>query len=367
MIPYGKQHIDNNDIQAVIKTLKSDWLTQGPRILEFEKKIAKYCGSKYAVVVSNGTAALHLAYLAANLNNSEVISTPNTFVATTNMLLVAKAKPIFCDIRLDTFNIDEKKIEQYITKNTKAIVPVHFAGQACEMKKIYDIAKKHKLLIIEDACHALGAKYKNDRIGSCRYSDMTVFSFHPAKPITTGEGGIITTNDGKYYKKLLSLRSHGIHKDKNGKNVMTDLGYNYRLTDIQASLGISQLKKLNTFIKKRQEIAKWYKEELSGVDNIIIPKELPDNYSGWHIYVIRVKDSKKRDELSNYLKNNGIGVNFHYPAVYSHPYYRKIGYNIALENMEIYHNSCITLPCHVLLSRKDIKYIANYIKKFINN
>lgn len=368
MIPYGKQFIGKDDIREVTKVLKSDWLTQGPKILEFEKKIAKYCGSKYAVATASGTSALHLAYLAAELKSGdEIITTPNTFVATSNMLLVCGAKPIFCDIRLDTYNINEEKIDKLINKKTKAIVPVHFAGHPCEMDKIKRIAKKYNLLVIEDACHALGANYKNTKIGSCKYSNMTVFSFHPVKPITTGEGGAILTNSKKYYNKLISLRSHGIHKDKNGKNIMTELGYNYRMTDIQASLGVSQLKKINSFIKKRRKIIKWYEHELKNTNDIILPTELPHNYSGWHIYVIRIKDGKKRNSLARHLNSEGVGVNFHYPAVYSHPYYKKIGYTIKLKNTEKYQNSCITLPCHTLLKKKDIKHISNSIKKFLNS
>lgn len=366
MIPYGKQFIDKEDIDEVIKVLKSDWLTQGPKILEFEKILAKYCGAKYAVAVCNGTAALYLAYLAAGLKKGdEVITTPNTFVATTNMLLAVGAKPVFCDIRLDTCNVDESGIEKLITKKTKAIAPVHFAGHSCEMDKIKRIAKKYKLIVIEDACHALGGEYKNSKVGSCRYSDLAVFSFHPVKPITTGEGGAILTNNKKYYKKLVSLRSHGIYKDKKGKNVMTELGYNYRLTDIQAALGISQLKKIDQFIKKRRQVVKWYKQELKDVRDIILPIELSKNYSGWHVYVIRVVKARVRDALAAYLKKNGIGVNFHYPAIYSHPYYQQNGYkSFRLVNAEKYQNSCITLPLHTKLTKKDIKYICDLIKLF---
>ncbi|MDD5031509.1 MAG: UDP-4-amino-4,6-dideoxy-N-acetyl-beta-L-altrosamine transaminase [Patescibacteria group bacterium] len=368
MIPYGHQKIDQNDIREVIKVLKSDWLTQGPKVLEFEKALAKYCGAKYAVATSSGTAALHLAYLAAGLKRGdEVITTPNTFAATSNMLLAVGAKPVFCDIRLDTNNIDENKIEGLVAKRTRAIVPVHFAGQPCEIEKISKIAKKYKLAVIEDACHALGAKYKNSKIGNCKFSDMAVFSFHPVKSITTGEGGAVLTNNEEYYKKLISLRSHGIHKDEKGKNVMTELGYNYRITDIAAALGISQLKKLDGFIKARRLVAEWYKKELKDIKEIILPVELLHNYSGWHIYVIRVKDKKGRDGLMEYLKANGVGVNFHYPAVYSQPYYQKNGYrNIVLRKTEEYQNSCITLPCHTQLTRADIKYVAKVIKKFFS-
>ncbi|MFA4941236.1 MAG: UDP-4-amino-4,6-dideoxy-N-acetyl-beta-L-altrosamine transaminase [Patescibacteria group bacterium] len=368
MIPYGHQTIDKEDLTGVAEVLKSDWLTQGPKVLEFENSLARYCGAKYAVAVCNGTAALHLAYLAAGLGKGdEVITTPNTFVATSNMMLAVGAKPVFCDIRLDTYNIDENKIEKLITAKTKAIVPVHFAGQPCEMREIKKIANKYKLTIIEDACHALGAKYRGKKIGSCQYSDMAVFSFHPVKSITTGEGGAILTNNKKYYEKLISLRSHGIHKDEKGKNVMTELGYNYRITDIQASLGISQLKKLDEFVKSRREIIEWYKKELKGVKEIILPQEIKENLSDWHIYVIRTKNSKDRDGLSKYLKDSGVGVNFHYPSVYSHPFYRKNGFkNIKLENEEEYQNSCITLPCYPGLRKNEVKYVADIIKKYFN-
>jgi len=365
MIPYSHQSIDGNDIEEVVKVLKSDWLTQGPRVLEFEKALAKYCGAKYAVAVSSGTAALHLAYLTAELKKGdEIITTPNTFIATTNMLLAVGAKPIFADIRLDTYNIDESRIEKLVTKKTKAIVPVHFAGHPCEMDTILKIARKHELLVIEDACHALGAKYKGKKIGGLP-SDMTIFSFHPVKAITTGEGGAIVTNNENYYQKLLSLRSHGIKKDKDGFNVMTELGYNYRMTDIQAALGLSQLKKISKFLTTRHQIARQYQKELENIKDIVLPQELKNNYSGWHIYVVRTKDDRKRDNLMQYLKKNNIGVNFHYPAVCSHPYYRQTGYkNLKLENEEEYQKSCITLPSHPQLSRDNLYYICSKLKRF---
>lgn len=363
-IPYGRQSIDKNDIAEVIKVLRSNWITQGPKIQEFEKALAEYCGAKYAVTVSNGTAALHLAYLAASLKKGdEVVTTPNTFAATSNMLLAIDAKPIFCDIRMDTYNIDETEIEKLITPKTKAIVPVHFAGHPCEMDKILKIAKKHKLLVIEDACHALGAKYKNKKIGSIGH--MTIFSFHPVKSITTGEGGAVLTNNKNFYEKMILLRSHGIKKDTDGFNVMTELGHNYRLTDIQSALGLSQLKKINKFIKQRSSVASWYNNELKNIKDIILPIELGNNQSAWHIYVIRAKDPKTRNNLAKYLKNNGVGVNFHYPAVYNHPYYRQNDYQkIALSNTNQYHNACLTLPLYTTLKKNQIKYICNKIKEF---
>lgn len=367
MIPYGKQQIDREDINSVVSVLKSDFLTQGPQIQEFEKKLANYCNSKFAVAVCNGTAALSLAYSVANIDSGdEVITTPNTFVATSNMLLALGAKPVFCDIRLDTYNIDENKIEKLITKKTKAIVPVHFAGHPCEMETILKIAKKHRLVVIEDAAHALGAKYKNKKIGSI--SDMTTFSFHPVKSITTGEGGAILTNNISFYRKLVSLRSHGIKKNEIGKNVMTELGFNYRLSDIHAALGISQLNKLDSFIRRRAEATKWYEQELTDCSKIIQPIQSASHTSAWHLYVIRTTNPHHRDKLAVYLKNKGIGVNFHYPAVYSHPYYQNNGYReIKLANAETYQNSCLTLPLHPSLKRSDVKYIAQQIKNFYAN
>ncbi len=364
-IPYGRQTISAEDIAAVIKVLRSDWLTQGPNISAFEEALARYCGAKYAVATSHGTDALHLAYLAAGLKKGdEVITTPNTFAATANMLLAVGAKPVFTDIRLDTYNLDEAKIEKLLTKKTKAIIPVHFAGQPVEMEKVLKLAKKYRLIVIEDACHALGARYRNKKIGSLK-SDMAVFSFHPVKAITTAEGGAILTDNEKYYRRLVSLRNHGIYKDQAGKNVMIDLGYNYRTTDLQAALGLSQLKRLDSFLHKRHKVAEWYYQELNQVKEIVLPKQLPRNYSGWHLYVVLVTNPELRDPLMSFLKERGIGVNFHYPAVYSHPYYQKIGYkNLQLPNAEVYHRSCLTLPCFPRLSRGEVKSIAKVIKTF---
>lgn len=364
MIPYGKQTITNQDIQAVADAVASPFLTQGPKILEFEKSLVKITGAKYAVAVSNGTAALHLAYLAAGLKKGdEVITTPNTFVATTNMLLAVGAKPVFVDIRKDTSNIDELLIEKAITKKTKAIVPVHFAGVPCEMSTILKLAKKHKLLVIEDACHALGAKYKDKKIGSV--GGMTIFSFHPVKSITTGEGGAVVTNNKKFYERIMRLRSHGLYKDKNGFNVMTEMGYNYRLTDMQCALGVSQLTRLSSFVDSRNERVRWYEEELKSNQNIILPSAPKNILSAWHIFVIRVKDPKDRLSLYNFLKNAGIGVNFHYPPVYSHPFYRKNGYKkTALSVSNSYGKTAITLPLYPTLTRKDVKTVCDAVNSF---
>lgn len=365
MIPYGRQNINKEDIQAVVKALQSDWITQGPTVRALEEGIASWCRARYGVAVSNGTTALHLMYLAAGLGEgNEVITTPNTFVATANMLVAVGAKPVFCDIRLDTYNIDEKKIEALVTKKTKAIVPVHFAGQPPAMDIIWRIAKKHKLLVIEDGAQALGARYKGAPVGGGT-SDMVMFSLHPVKSITTGEGGVIVTDNETYYRKLLLLRSHGVTKDERGFNVMTDLGYNYRLTDIQAALGVSQLKRLESFIQKRHEVVKWYETGLEGMQEIVLPLEVKDCSSAWHIYVIRTKRVEDRMPLYKHLLSAGIGVNFHYPCVYQHPYYQERGFrNVRCPNADLYSETAITLPLHTLLTKKKVEYIAKAIREY---
>lgn len=367
MIPYGHQTTDEKDVNAVAKVLRSAWLTQGPAVTAFEKALAQYCGVKYAVAASSGTAALHLAYLAAGLKvGDEVITTPNTFVATANMILAVGAKPVFSDIRADTNNLDSSLLEKILTKKTRAIVPVDFAGHPCEMVEINAFAKRHNLLVIEDASHALGASYRGRKVGSM--SDLTIFSFHPVKPITTAEGGAVLTNNRILYQRMLSLRSHGIHKDKAGKNVMTELGYNYRLSDVQAALGLSQLPKLDRFNRQRHQIVKWYTQELKNVRKLILPVELPGVYSSWHLYVIRTAKHTDRDRLANFLKKSGIGVNFHYPAVYGHPYYRKHGYSkMKLPQQELFQKSALTLPCFPALSQKQVRFICGKIKEFFKN
>lgn len=365
MIPYGLHSIDSTDKQEVMKVLGSDFLTCGPKTEEFELMVARLVGAKYGVACSNGTSALHLAYLAAGLKKGdEVITTPNTFAATTNMLLVVGATPVFADIRPDTNNINEGKLEQLINPKTRAIVPVHFAGHPCAMDTIWRIAKKHKLIVIEDGAHALGAKYHDKYIGGGR-SEMTTFSFHPVKPITTGEGGMIVTNSKKLYEKMKLLRSHGIYKDADGFNVMVELGYNYRLTDIQSALGISQLRKLDNYITIRHQVAGWYKEKLEKNTEIILPQELENCYSGWHLYVIQTKQSKNRLPLYKHLLKKGIGVNFHYPPIYWHPYYKGKGYNgVACPMAENYGRTAITLPLHVRLKKKDVAFIAASIDEY---
>ncbi|MBE3089259.1 MAG: UDP-4-amino-4,6-dideoxy-N-acetyl-beta-L-altrosamine transaminase [Actinobacteria bacterium] len=373
IIPYGRQWVDASDIREVIKVLKSDWLTQGPKIKEFEDALCKCTGAKYAVAVSSGTAALHISCLAANIKRGdEVITSPITFIASANSILYCGGKPVFADIQKDTVNIDPEEIKKKISPNTKAIIPVHFAGHPCDLEEIKEIAEKHNLLIIEDAAHALGAEYKKSKIGSCKYSDMTIFSFHPVKHITTGEGGAVLTNQKDLYQRLLLFRNHGITRDKKKMASydgpwyyeMQQLGFNYRITDLQCALGINQLKKLEKYLKRRRELVSIYNKELSKIDKIILPDEKPYVKSSWHIYYIRLKDAGKRRLIFEELQKSNIGVQVHYIPVYLQPYYRKnFGYKVGdYPKAEDYYQSTITLPLYPKMMNSEIQYIINILE-----
>lgn len=374
MIPYSHQTIGKDDIDAVIKVLKSDWLTQGPAIEQFERALAKYCETRYAVVFSHGTAALHAAFFAAGLQKGdEFITTPLTFSATSNAGVWQGAKPVFADIERETGNIDPKEVEKKITRRTKAIVSVDYAGNPVDFHLLKKIARKHKLLFIDDAAHALGATYKGRKVGSI--ADMTMFSFHPVKSITTGEGGAIVTNNKEWYEKMVMFRSHGITKNptllkkKNeGKwyYEMQELGLNYRLTDIQAALGLSQLKKLPKFIAVRKKIAKRYFQAFRNEKNIILPRELPYGRSAWHLFPIRLVNPRKRAFVFKKLQDAGIGVQVHYIPVHTLSYYKKLGYKKGLcPNAERFYASEISIPIFPLLTIKEQKYIISHIKKFL--
>lgn len=372
-IPYGRQNINEDDINAVVEVLKSDFLTTGPKIAEFEEKFADYVGAKYAVAVSNGTAALHIACLAAGLKEGdEVITTPITFAASANCALYCGAKPVFADIDSVTYNIDYREIEKHITSRTKAIIPVHYTGQPCDMDEIHKIAEKYNLFVIEDAAHAVGAEYKGRKIGSL--SDMTEFSFHPVKHITCGEGGIVTTNNEKLYEKLKLYRTHGItrntaemsRQDGPWYYEQIDLGFNYRITDFQAALGISQLSRVDLFLKRRREIAARYDEAFKNVPGITIPSQMEGTRSAYHLYVIRV-DKKIRHELFEYLRACNIGVNVHYIPVYTFPYYREHGYmNVKCANAEELYSSIISLPIFYDLTDAEQDYVIDKIISFLN-
>ena len=398
MIPCGKQHIDEDDIRAVIEVLRSDWLTQGPYIEKFERSLAEYCGAKYAVAVSSGTAALHLACLAAGIKDGdEVVTSPITFVASANCVVYCGGIPVFADINKDTYNIDPSEIRKKITSKTKAVIPVDFAGLPCDMEAIRKIADEHDLIIIEDACHALGAEYRQGdewfRVGSCSHSDMTVFSFYPVKHITTGEGGAVLTNNEKFYEKLLLFRNHGITKDPekftnkdlafshNPESLihnpnpwyyeMQELGFNHRITDIQCALGISQLRKLDSFVSRRREIASAYNDAFKNITYIKIPTQHEDRKSAWHLYVVQIdfgRINKSRASVMNALREKGIGTQVHYIPVYLQPFYRnKLGYKEGACSMaESYYRMALSLPIYPRMKNEDVNKVINSVKDCLN-
>jgi UDP-4-amino-4,6-dideoxy-N-acetyl-beta-L-altrosamine transaminase len=376
ILPYGRQWLDEEDIEAVVEVLRSDYLTTGPKVAEFERSFAKYVGARYAVAVSNGTAALHAACFAAGIHEGdEVITTPITFAASANCVLYSGGTPVFADIDPKTYNISPADIKKKITNKTKAIIPVHFTGQPCDMDEIGKIAKEYNLHVIEDAAHAVGADYKGRKIGSI--SDLTTFSFHPVKHITTGEGGMITTNNEKLYERLLLFRSHGISRDQAQLYKcegpwyyeQLELGYNYRLTDIQAALGLSQLKKSDKFLARRREIAAIYTEAFQENDLIITPWQQDGCNSSWHLYVISLrleKMQRSRKEIFEALLSEKIGVNAHYIPVYKHPYYQANGYkDIKCAQSEKFYDSLITLPLFPKMSDKDIQDVIQAVKKVL--
>ena len=364
-IPYGHQWVDNSDIREVVKVLKSDWLTQGPKVEEFEKAVAKYCGAKYAVAVSSGTSALYIAYVAAGIKaNDEVITTPLTFAATSNMLFFCGAKPVFADIEENTLNIDPKEIEKKITKKTKAIATVDFGGHPCDYNTILKIAKKRKLLIIEDACHALGAEYGGRKTGS--FADMTVLSFHPVKHITTGEGGMVLTDSKTFYEKLKALRNHGmVKRPEKGRwyYEIENPSFNFRITDIQCALGISQIKKLDKFIKERREIAAAYNQAFKNIKEIITPAQKGYANPSWHLYLIQVQGIDRRKVFEK-LRKEGIGVQVHYMPLHLHPFYQKsFGYKLGdFPVAERYYQRAITLPLFPKMTNNDIKRVIATVK-----
>ena len=393
-IPYGHQSIGEDDIRAVIKVLKSEWLTQGPAIKDFEDSLCRYTGAKFAVCVTNGTAALHLACLVGGIKSGdEVITSPITFVASANCALYCGAKPVFADILPDTINIDPLEIKKKINRRTKAVIPVHFAGQICDMVKIKNIIRKkqaqykEKIFIIEDASHALGSVYKGSKAGSCIYSDMTVMSFHPVKHITTGEGGVVFTNDEKIYKELKLLRSHGITNNEDdlvckeqaygpgGLNPwyyeQQALGFNYRITDIQCALGISQLKKIDYFLRRRRRIFEAYNDAFADNKLIKTPFESPSCFTNRHLYVLQIDFNtlkKDRTDIMGGLKEKGIGTQVHYIPVHTHPFYRKhFGFNWGdCPCAEDYYKKCLSIPIFPAMSDKDIDKVVNSLSEVLS-
>ena len=392
MIPYGKHHIDSADIKAITDVLKKGYLTQGPTISLFEKKFAKYVGAKYAVAVSSCTAGLHIAVLSTNIKKNEYLVTSSiTFVASPNSAIYSNAKVILSDIDKETLNINSSKLKEAINKfrnsQIKIIMPVHFGGYPCDMKEIKKLANKHKSFLIEDAAHALGGQYKcGSKVGSCKYSDMTVFSMHPVKSIAAGEGGIITTNSKTLYKKLLKLRSHGINKndDKfinkmqsktNGKinpwyYEMQELGFHYRITDIQCALASSQLNKLKKFISKRRKLVSRYDNEFKNNQHIKPTQLTGRKISSLHIYVVRIDFSKlkiTRAELMILLKKNNVITQVHYLPIHYHPFYNNNLYNYLNDSNSVdYYKEALTLPLYYDLSFNQQDFVIRLINKIIN-
>lgn len=371
MIPYSRQSVDAEDIDAVVQVLKSDLLTQGPAVKAFESALARYCGVTYAVVFSSGTAALHAAYSVAGLKKGdEFITSPLTFAATANAGLYLGAMPVFADIDTEG-NLDPRETEKRITKHTRVIVVVDYAGLPGRLLEFRHLARKHNLVLIEDACHALGADYRGKKVGS--WSDLTVFSFHPVKSITTGEGGAVVTGSRDYYEKLKLFRTHGITKNHLKQKTVTDgawyyemqaLGFNYRMTDIQAALGLCQLKRLRHFIKRRRALANRYDQSLLRNQNIILPRESEESRSSWHLYPIRLagRTASRRVEIFRKLRRAGIGVQVHYIPVYFHPYYGKLGYKKGLcPQAEAFYAAELSIPLFPDLSQHDQDFVIKTI------
>jgi UDP-4-amino-4,6-dideoxy-N-acetyl-beta-L-altrosamine transaminase len=371
-IPYGKQFIDEKDIEAVVSVLKGDWLTTGPKVDEFENAIAKYIGCQHATVVNSGTSALDIAVQTLKIKKGlEIVTTPFSFAATSNSIVYNNLVPIFADIKKNTRNIDPEDIKRKITNKTAAIIYVDYAGHPCDIDMIKEIAYENDLYLIEDASHAIGSEYKSRKIGN--HADMTIFSFHPVKNMTTGEGGAVVTDNNEFDKSLKILRNQGIdtdlHERQSKKDYMYDikeLGRNYRITDFQCALGISQLKKLNSFITKRNELANLYKKLLENVDFVETPSNWGNVKNSWHIYTILLKKQIDRDDFFRYMKNNNIGVNVHYIPIYRFSYYKN-HYNFDPLNYpvtESVFNKIITLPLYPCLKTEQVEYICDKIRNY---
>ena len=377
-IGYGHQYTDEADIQAVVDVLKSDFLTCGPKIEEAEAKLCKITGAKYAVLIANGTAALHAACFAAGIGpGDEVITTPITFAASANCALYCGGRPVFADINPETYNIDPDSVEKLVNEKTKAVVAVDFTGQAVELKKLKDICNKHKLILIEDAAHSLGTKYDGHPVGSI--ADMTEFSFHPVKTCTAGEGGAVTTDNEELYKKLVLFRTHGITRvqewmDKPSEGgwyyQQVDLGYNYRMTDMQAALLSSQLDKLEMFAARRKELVKKYDDAFSKIPEITVQKEIPESDTVRHLYIIQLNLEMltcSRKEIFDALQAEGVGVNVHYIPTYTFPYYQRIGYKMGTcPKAERLYERIISIPLFYSMTNEDQEKVITAIQKVID-
>ncbi|MFA5161942.1 MAG: UDP-4-amino-4,6-dideoxy-N-acetyl-beta-L-altrosamine transaminase [Elusimicrobiales bacterium] len=376
---YGRQYIDHEDARAAVRALRSDWLTQGPGIEEFEAGLRRITGAEYAVAVANGTAALHIAALAAGLKpGDEAITSAMTFAASCNCIAYAGAKPVFADIEPDTYNISPAEIERRLNPRVKAVIPVDFAGRPADMEEICALARPRGMTVIEDAAQAIGSRYRcGAAVGSCKYADMTTFSFHPVKNITTGEGGAVTTNDKKLYQTLLLLRTHGITKDPAQFSLVPDgpwhnemqiLGFNYRLSEIHAAVGTSQLAKLSRFILRRREIAAMYDEAFAPLDFVRIPRERPGGKSAIHIYAPLfdfARIGKTRAEVfSEFASRWRIGLNVHYIPPHLHPYYRQqYGYKPGdYPNAEYYYSRAVSLPLFYGMTNAEARRVTDAVR-----
>jgi UDP-4-amino-4,6-dideoxy-N-acetyl-beta-L-altrosamine transaminase len=385
VIPYGKQSINKDDISSVIKVLSSDFLTQGPQVPLFEEKVSNYSKSNYAVAVNSATSALHISCLALGLGEGDWLWTsPNSFVASSNCGLLCKSSIDFVDIDPKTFNMCPEKLEQKLVQAKinnnlpKIVIPVHFAGQSCEMKKIHKLSKTYGFKIIEDASHAIGGSYLDTMVGSCSYSDITVFSFHPVKIITTTEGGIATTNSKILANKMMMYRSHGVTRDQELMNKKSEggwyyqqveLGLNYRMTEVQAVLGLSQLKRIDKFISKRHTLKDRYDFSLNSLP-LIKPFQSPNCFSSLHLYPVQIKLNQvkfSRKFFYNQLIEKGIGVNVHYIPIHLQPYYQKFGFKVGdFPNAEAYYNRAITIPMYPEMTFKNQDKVIKAIKNILN-
>ncbi|MEO7423545.1 MAG: UDP-4-amino-4,6-dideoxy-N-acetyl-beta-L-altrosamine transaminase [Fibrobacteria bacterium] len=381
VIPYGRQSISPQDIQAVVAALQSDWLTQGPAIERFEQGVAAYCGAKHAVAVSSATGALHIACKAAGLAPGDLCWTsPNSFVASANCALYCGAAIDFVDIEADTYNMDTDLLEAKLVSAAKAgklpkvVIPVHFGGQSCRMDRIGELAERYGFTVIEDASHAIGGSFAGQKVGGCAHASMTVFSFHPVKIITTGEGGMVTTNDAGLKRRLERLRSHGITREESEMRSPSpgpwyyeqiELGFNYRITDIQAALGLSQLSRIDAFIARRAEIADLYDSLLKGLP-LALPHRDPRAISAWHLYPIRLEPERgapPRDRVFKGLRAGGIGVNVHYQPIPAQPFYRGLGFSPAdFPRACAYYEQAISLPLFADLTRKEAEKVVELLK-----
>lgn len=376
-LSYGRQYIDDADIAAVAETLRSDFLTDGPRIAELEEKLCRVTGARYAVAVSNGTAALHLAALAADFKpGDEVIVSSITFAASANCIRYCGAKPVFADIDPETYNIDPKSVERLITPRTRGIVAVDFTGQAVEHDAIRRLCKEHSLTLIEDAAHAIGTRYKGRQVGSI--ADMTCFSFHPVKTVTGGEGGAVTTDDERLYRRLARLRTHGITRNREEManpcgdpwyREQVELGYNYRMTDFQAALLLSQLDKLPAFSARRKEIVAKYDEAFSRLPELFVQREIPESDTTRHLYILRLRPERlncDRRQFFDALYAENIRSQVHYLPVYWHSYYEKLGYKKGLcPNAEKYYAEVCSLPLYYSLTDEDVEDVIRAVKKIV--